>query len=64
MTYIRGRACVPVMRFRGSRRPMRGTVQEVQLRRLPSLESAAEAADPRRLEGLAVAGVSEAPVRW
>ncbi|MFJ6084860.1 hypothetical protein ACIQI8_25985 [Streptomyces sp. NPDC092369] len=40
------------------------TAVDVLLRRLPSLELAAPAADPRRLEGLAVGGLSEVPVRW
>ncbi|NEB03987.1 cytochrome P450 [Streptomyces sp. SID13726] len=40
------------------------TVLDVLLRRLPSLELAAPAADLRRLEGLAVGGLSEVPVRW
>ena len=40
------------------------TVLHVQLRRLPSLELAAPPADLRRLEGLAVGGLSEVPVRW
>ncbi|MFC8516362.1 cytochrome P450 [Streptomyces sp. NPDC057257] len=40
------------------------TVLHVLLRRLPSLELAAPAADLRRLEGLAVGGLSEVPVRW
>jgi cytochrome P450 len=40
------------------------TALHVPLRRLPSLELAAPAADPRRLEGLAVGGLSEVPVRW
>jgi len=39
-------------------------VLEVLLRRLPSLELAAPPADLRRLEGLAVGGLSEVPVRW
>ncbi|MEU6355779.1 cytochrome P450 [Streptomyces sp. NPDC047072] len=40
------------------------TVLDVLLRRLPTLELAAPAADLRRLEGLAVGGLSEVPVRW
>ncbi|MET7478383.1 cytochrome P450 [Streptomyces sp. NPDC005648] len=40
------------------------TVLRVLLRRLPTLELAAPAADLRRLEGLAVGGLSEVPVRW
>ncbi|MET9913271.1 cytochrome P450 [Streptomyces sp. NPDC006476] len=40
------------------------TVLHVLLRRLPSLELAAPTADLRRLEGLAVGGLSEVPVRW
>ncbi|MCT9075739.1 cytochrome P450 [Streptomyces fulvoviolaceus] len=40
------------------------TVLDVLLRRLPSLELAAPAADLRRLEGLAVGGLREVPVRW
>ncbi|MFJ4787855.1 cytochrome P450 [Streptomyces sp. NPDC088794] len=40
------------------------TVLDVLLRRLPSLELAAPPADLRRLEGLAVGGLSEVPVRW
>ncbi|MEU6257080.1 cytochrome P450 [Streptomyces sp. NPDC047043] len=40
------------------------TVLHVLLRRLPSLELAAPPADLRRLEGLAVGGLSEVPVRW
>jgi len=40
------------------------TVLHVLLRRLPSLELAAPAADLRRLEGPAVGGLSEVPVRW
>jgi len=40
------------------------TALHVLLRRLPSLELAAPAADLRRLEGLAVGGLSEVPVRW
>lgn len=40
------------------------TVLDVLLRRLPSLELAAPAADLRRFEGLAVGGLSEVPVRW
>ncbi|MGW2523430.1 cytochrome P450 [Streptomyces sp. NPDC001617] len=40
------------------------TVLHVLLRRLPTLELAASAADLRRLEGLTVGGLSEVPVRW
>jgi cytochrome P450 len=40
------------------------TVLDVLLRRLPSLELAVAADDLRRLEGLAVGGLSEVPVRW
>ncbi|MFF4507901.1 cytochrome P450 [Streptomyces sp. NPDC001401] len=40
------------------------TVLHVLVRRLPSLELAAPAADLRRLEGLAVGGLGEVPVRW
>lgn len=40
------------------------TVLDVLLRRLPTLELAAPPADLRRLEGLAVGGLSEVPVRW
>jgi cytochrome P450 len=39
------------------------TVLDVLLRRLPSLELAVTAEDPRRLEGLAVGGLREVPVR-
>lgn len=37
---------------------------EVLLRRLPSLEPAVAVEDLRRLEGLAVGGLREVPVRW
>ncbi|WP_210583879.1 cytochrome P450 [Streptomyces sp. GESEQ-35] len=40
------------------------TVLDVLLRRLPSLELAVDAADLRRLEGLAVGGLREVPVKW
>jgi cytochrome P450 len=40
------------------------TVLDVLLRRLPSLELAVAAEDLRRLEGLAVGGLREVPVRW
>ncbi|GEC08246.1 cytochrome P450 [Streptomyces spinoverrucosus] len=40
------------------------TVLDVLLRRLPTLELAVPAADLRRLQGLAVGGLSEVPVRW
>jgi len=40
------------------------TVLDVLLRRLPTLELAAPAADLGRLQGLAVGGLSEVPVRW
>lgn len=40
------------------------TVLDVLLRRLPTLELAAPPADLRRLEGLAVGGLREVPVRW
>ncbi|TDC07767.1 cytochrome P450 [Nonomuraea longispora] len=40
------------------------TVLEVLLRRLPSLELAVPAKDLRRVEGLAVGGLREVPVRW
>jgi cytochrome P450 len=40
------------------------TVLEVLLRRLPTLELAVAPAELRRIEGLAVGGVDELPVRW
>ncbi|MET9792583.1 hypothetical protein [Streptomyces canus] len=40
------------------------TVLDVLLRRLPALELAAPPAGLGRLEGLAVGGRSEVPVRW
>ncbi|MER6091957.1 cytochrome P450 [Streptomyces bluensis] len=40
------------------------TTLDVLVRRLPSLELAVPAEDLRRLEGLAVGGLSEVPVRW
>lgn len=40
------------------------TVLDVLLRRLPSLELAVAAEELRRLEGLAVGGLREVPVRW
>ncbi|GAA4663708.1 cytochrome P450 [Amycolatopsis dongchuanensis] len=40
------------------------TVLEVLLRRLPTLELAAPAAELRRVEGLAVGGLRELPVQW
>jgi cytochrome P450 len=40
------------------------TVLEVLLRRLPSLELAVPEAELRRVEGLAVGGLRELPVRW
>jgi cytochrome P450 len=39
-------------------------VLEVLLRKLPSLELAVPAAELRRVEGLAVGGLQELPVRW
>jgi cytochrome P450 len=39
-------------------------VLEVLLRKLPSLELAVAAEDLRRVEGLAVGGLREVPVRW
>ena len=39
-------------------------VLEVLLRKLPSLELAVPAAELRRVEGLAVGGLRELPVRW
>jgi cytochrome P450 len=39
-------------------------VLEVLLRRLPSLELAVGVDDLRRVEGLAVGGLTELPVRW
>jgi cytochrome P450 len=40
------------------------TVLEVLLRRLPTLELAVEPHELRRIEGLAVGGLEELPVRW
>ncbi|MEU0427004.1 hypothetical protein ABZ235_25930 [Streptomyces canus] len=40
------------------------TVLDVLLRRLPALEPAAPPAGLGRLEGLAVRGLGEVPVRW
>lgn len=40
------------------------TVLEVLLRKLPSLELALPVDDLRRVEGLAVGGLTEVPVRW
>ena len=40
------------------------TVLEVLLRRLPTLELAIAPDELRRIEGLAVGGVEELPVRW
>jgi cytochrome P450 len=40
------------------------TVLEVLLRRLPTLELAVAPEELRRIEGLAVGGVEELPVRW
>lgn len=40
------------------------TVLEVLLRRLPSLELAVPATELRRVDGLAVGGLRELPVRW
>jgi cytochrome P450 len=40
------------------------TVLEVLLRELPSLELAVPVAELRRVEGLAVGGLRELPVRW
>jgi cytochrome P450 len=40
------------------------TVLEVLLRRLPTLELAVPAEELNRLEGLAVGGLAEVPVRW
>jgi cytochrome P450 len=40
------------------------TVLEVLIRRLPTLELAVPVEDLRRLEGLAVGGLRELPVRW
>jgi len=39
-------------------------VLDVMLRRLPTLGLAVPAEDLRRLEGLAVGGLQEVPVRW
>ncbi|WP_405523747.1 hypothetical protein [Streptomyces canus] len=40
------------------------TALDVLLRRLPALEPAAPPAGLGRLEGLAVGGLGEVPVRW